>query len=291
MQIPVGNSRVVDVVAHGDSGPALLFHHGTPSCASGYEPWVTAARRAGLRWVSFTRAGYGGSSRLEGRTVADNCADVTAVLDRLDVDRFVAVGWSGGGPHALACGALLAPRCAGVVTLAGVAPLTEAADAGFDFHDGMAAENVAEFAAAERGGAWVRDFLESARGELAAITGSQLATSLGGLVDAPDVAALTGGFADDAAASFREALRLGVDGWVDDDLAFTRPWGFDLAGVDVPVGVWQGEQDRMVPYAHGPFLTSRLPDARAHLFPDEGHLSLALGRFDDVIAEARSFLD
>jgi len=85
-------------------------------------------------------------------------------------------------------------------------------------------------------------------------------------------------------------VRVSVDGWIDDDLAFTRPWGFELDEVTVPVSLWQGDQDRMVPYAHGPFQARLLPDVRAHLLPGEGHLSIPLGRFDEVLAEARTFL-
>ena len=101
---------------------------------------------------------------------------------------------------------------------------------------------------------------------------------------------LTGEFADDLAASFREGLRVSVDGWADDDFAFTRDWGFDLAEVGVPVSLWQGTDDRMVPFAHGGFLAERLPDVRSHLLEGEGHLSIVLGKFDEMIAEARSLV-
>jgi pimeloyl-ACP methyl ester carboxylesterase len=291
MLLTLADGRDLDVVTHGTSGPALLFHHGTPWAAEQSPAWVEAAAAVGFRWVSVSRPGYGDSSRREGRSVADNNSDVTEVLDRLGVDRFVAAGWSGGGPHALACGARLAPRCAGVVLLAGVAPFTEAYDAGFDWLDGMGPENHAEFGAAGAGEAVLREFLAPEAEALRSVTGPEVGESLGGLVDEADLAVLTGEYAEHTAECFRTALRHGVDGWLDDDLAFVRPWGFTLADVCVPVAVWQGEQDRMVPYGHGPFQAVRLPDARTHLLPGEGHLSIVLGLFEQIVAEAATFVD
>jgi pimeloyl-ACP methyl ester carboxylesterase len=289
-QIPVADERVVDVVANDIDGPALLFHHGTPGSAIVYPPYVRAAADAGLRWVSYSRAGYGESTRYPGRSVADNCADVAAILAHLRVDRFVAAGWSGGGPHALACGALLAPQCAAVLCLAGVAPLLDAEQSGLDWYDGMGPENHEEFHAALAGERELREYLDPERTQLVDITGEQVAAALGGLVDEADKAVLTGEFADDLAASFREGLRVSVDGWLDDDFAFTRDWGFDLAEVDVPVSLWQGTDDRMVPFAHGGFLAERLPNVRSHLLDGEGHLSIVLGKFEEMIAEARALL-
>ena len=109
--------------------------------------------------------------------------------------------------------------------------------------------------------------------------------AFGDLVSAVDVAALTGDFAAYVAASFRQALANGIWGWLDDDLAFTRPWGFDLASINVPVVVWQGGQDRMVPFAHGQWLAAHLPSARAMLLPAEGHLSIAVDKFGEIIGE------
>lgn len=290
MQLSLPDGRFLDVMVHGSHGPAIVFHHGTPSAAEMYEPWVSAAAALDLRWVSFSRPGYGRSTRRAGRSVADNCTDVQAVLDELGIERFVAMGWSGGGPHALACGALLAPRCAGVVTLASVAPLDGATAAGLDWYAGMGPENHDEFGAALAGAGALRTYLEPEGQQLAAITGPEVAAALGGLVDQADRAVLTGRFADSVADNFREAVRAGIDGWLDDDLAFVRSWGFPLGAVEVPVSLWQGRDDRMVPYSHGPFLAQRLPDVRAHLLADEGHLSIALGSFDQVIGEARSFV-
>jgi pimeloyl-ACP methyl ester carboxylesterase len=112
-----------------------------------------------------------------------------------------------------------------------------------------------------------------------------VAAALGDLVSPVDVAVLTGDFAAYVAASFRQALANGIWGWFDDDLAFTRPWGFDLDSIGVPVVVWQGGQDRMVPFAHGRWLAAHLPSARAKLLLEEGHLSIAVDKFDEIIGE------
>ena len=223
--------------------------------------------------------------------MADNCDDVIEVLDALGVDRFVAAGWSGGGPHALACGARLAPRCAGVLTLAGVAPLDVMTDAGRGL---VGRHGTGEPAGVRASRARARPplqaWLTDLRPHFVDVTAEHIVDSLGTLIDAPDKAVLTGDFADYMAGTFREALRVGVDGWLDDDLAFMRGWGFALEDVRTPVSLWQGGMDRMVPYAHGPFQAARLADVRTHLLPDDGHLSIPLGRLDEVLADVVAML-
>ena len=106
------------------------------------------------------------------------------------------------------------------------------------------------------------------------MTGDKVAASFGDLASAVDQAALTGMYAEWVAAGFRQSVRHGVWGWFDDDMAFLRPWGFDLAAIQRPVAIWQGAQDRMVPFAHGRWLAAHIPGARVHLYDDEGHISL-----------------
>jgi pimeloyl-ACP methyl ester carboxylesterase len=93
------------------------------------------------------------------------------------------------------------------------------------------------------------------------------------------------------AASFREAVRVSVDGWLDDDLAFTRPWGFGLAEITVPTMIWQGSADLMVPFAHGQWLAAQLPGASVHLEEGEGHLSVGIGALDQMLDELVSACD
>jgi pimeloyl-ACP methyl ester carboxylesterase len=125
-------------------------------------------------------------------------------------------------------------------------------------------------------------FLDSAAAALGTVTGADVAKALGGLVIAADQAALTGEFADYVAAALRASMNTGIAGWRDDDLAFVKDWGFSLDPA-APVAIWQGDQDKMVPFAHGQWLAASIPGARAHLLPGEGHLSLTVSSLDRIL--------
>jgi pimeloyl-ACP methyl ester carboxylesterase len=234
-----------------------------------------------VRLVIYARPGYGGSSPAPGRQVADVAADVAAILDELGERDFVTIGWSGGGPHALASARLLPERCLAAATMAGVAPYP--AD-GLDWLAGMADDNVGEFTAALHGEAELTDLLTVMRPILQELTAEQMADGLGDLVSAADKAALPGELADYLVASFRSGLQPGIDGWRDDDLAFVQDWGLSL-GAGAPVAVWQGDQDRMVPLAHGTWLARHLPAARTHIIAGAGHLSLPPDEVIDDLLE------
>ena len=269
-------------VAGPDGAPVIVSHHGTPGSAHPLPAHVRAAAERGHRFVTTSRPGYAASTRQPGRSVADVAADTAAVLDHLGVDSCLTMGSSGGGPHALACGALLPDRVRGVLVIAGVAPYDAE---GLDFMAGMGPENVVEFGAAVAGEERLRAYLEPQQTELAAISPEDVAASLGGLVPPVDVASLTGELAETLATELREGLAFGVDGWLDDDLAFAKPWGFDLADVTVPTYLWQGSEDLMVPFAHGRWLADHLPGAVVHLEQGEGHLSIGVGAIDRMLDE------
>lgn len=281
LTLPDGRGLEIAVSGPAD-GPVLLFHHGTPGSRSQGRHMQRAAHARGLRLVTYSRAGYGGSSRRPGRMVADVGADMAALLDHLGVARCFVGGWSGGGPHALATAAVLPERVDGVLLIAGVAPYGVA---GLDFLAGMGQDNIEEFGAALEGEDSVRAFLEAVAPELRAADAQGLVGSLASLLPEVDRAVLTDEYGQDVAASFHDALRVGVDGWVDDDLAFTRPWGFDLGGLQRPSFLWQGTADLMVPFAHGEWLADHVAGVRAHLLPDEGHLSVGLGHIDAMLDE------
>jgi pimeloyl-ACP methyl ester carboxylesterase len=208
-------------------------------------------------------------------------ADTDAVLAALGADRCLTMGWSGGGPHTLACGARL-DAAAAVLVVAGVAPYE--AD-GLDWMAGMGEDNVVEFSAALQGEGQLRPYLREQAELLRNIGADDIVSSMQSLLPDVDRAALTGEFGEDVAASFREAVRVSVDGWLDDDLAFAKPWGFSLGEISVPTMIWQGSADLMVPFAHGQWLASQLPAAAAHLEDDEGHLSVGLGKLDAMLDE------
>lgn len=273
--------RVLEVELDGPAdGEVVMLHTGTPQAGTLFGPLVEAGAERGLRHLAYSRPGYAGSQRHQGRTVADCAADVTAILDQLRIGRFFVLGWSGGGPHALACAALLGDRVGAAGTIAGVAPLD--AD-GLDWLAGMGAENIAEFAAAAAGDAQLLSYLEEQAAELAGATGGELEAALGDLLSEVDKGVLTGEFADYLAESARRGLENGPWGWFDDDRAFSRDWGFDLGAIECPVSIWQGGQDRFVPYAHGEWLASHVSGARPELYPDQGHLSLGLGGYGDIL--------
>jgi len=275
-------ARSLDVLSGGAAdGPALILHHGTPSDATLFSGWDEAARVHGLRLFSISRPGYATSSRRRGRTVADVADDVALVLDRFAVPWFVTAGWSGGGPHALASASFLGPRCRAAATLAGVGPY---AIPDLDFLDGMGPENHAEFGAALRGEDALRAWLGENAADFAQVTGPEIVSAFGGLISQVDKDALAGSVADAFAATMRRALAGGFDGWIDDDLAFIEPWGFPLASIGVPVTVWQGDLDLMVPAAHGAWLASAVPGAVARAAPGHGHISL-ITTFRDAIVD------
>jgi pimeloyl-ACP methyl ester carboxylesterase len=279
--IKTPDGRALEVFAGPPSGGwTLLWQPGTPSGPVAYPPLLAAAAERGIRVVQYARPGYARSDRKPGRTVADAAADIVAVLDVLGVDRCVTVGWSGGGPHALAAAALAPDRVAAAATLAGVAPFDAE---GLDFLAGMGQDNVDEFGAAVAGPDELRAYLEQAARPFVTVTPEEVAAAFGDVVSDVDRASLTGGFAENMAAGLRAALSTGIWGWHDDDMAFVRPWGFDLASIRVPVTVWQGDQDRMVPGAHGRWLAAHLPGVRARLEPAEGHLSLAVAALDRIL--------
>jgi pimeloyl-ACP methyl ester carboxylesterase len=287
LTVATGDDRSLEVLVEGPSdGFPLVYHSGTPSAAVEFEYLSQAAAHSGLRTITFSRPGYGESSPRQGRTVADVTGDVSAVLAALGLEQFVAFGWSGGGPHALACAALMSDSCRGAAILAGAAPYEAP---GLEWLDGMGADNVAEFAAAAAGPDALTAFLSEASEGLADVADDQVAAGLGDLVSDVDKRAITGELASYLAGSLRRSLLHGVSGWRDDDLAFVRPWGFGLDQIAVPVSIWQGRLDRMVPFAHGQWLAEHVRGAHAHLYDDEGHLSLAAqlsAIFADVVSIA-----
>ena len=281
--VRLDDGRDLDVIVGGaDAASALLLINGSPTGVAAWEPEVAGATRHGLRFVTYGRPGYADSTRLIGRSVADAARDVRGLAMDLGIDRLYVLGWSGGGPHALACAALLPDLVAGAATVGGVAPFDAE---GLDWFQGMAPENREEFGAMVAGPAELAAFLERFAADLRDVTGAGVADSLGELVPPVDRAALTGGYADHIAALFRDSVRTGIWGWYDDDYAFFRDWGFDLASIRLPVTIWQGTEDAMVPFAHGRWLADHLPAARPRLLEGEGHLSLAVSSFDRILDE------
>lgn len=281
LSVEAGGRRLNYWVAGSDAGTVLVFQPGTPNPPVRWEALDRAARRHGFRLVSYARPGYSGSTRAQGRRVADAAPDVSVILDHLDADSFVTIGHSGGGPHAIACAALLPNRCLAAGTIGSVAPFH---GYGGDWMEGMAEENIAEFEMALGGIGGLVPYLTHELEGFATADGSDFASALGDLVSASDRKAMTGEFAEMVAAAFRRASVDGLYGWVDDDLALVKPWGFELRSIEVPVTLWHGRKDRMVPIAHGEWLHDRIPGSRARFLDEDGHLSPLLG-MDEILSD------
>lgn len=278
--IETPDGRTLEVHEAGDpNGLPVVVHHGTPMSGLAYEAHVALAHEQGLRLVGYDRPGYGRSTRDPGRDVAACVADVHAIADALDLDRFASWGISGGGPHVLACAALCDDRLTAVASLAAVAPFE--AD-GLDWFEGMGEGNHVEFGKTLEGEDALRPFLDEEAEGMRNVSPEELAETMLTLLGPEDRAVLTGALAEHMHEAALHGFEESVDGWVDDDLAFARPWGFDLAAIRRPVLLLQGEDDRFVPGAHGHWLASRVPGVEARLTPNDGHLTLIERRMREV---------
>jgi pimeloyl-ACP methyl ester carboxylesterase len=282
LTMPDGRQLEAWIEGPRDAAATLVFHNGTPSSGLPYGPDLEACAARGVRWVSWSRPGYGDSTRQPGRSVADVVADARAILDQLGVDRAYFAGWSGGGPHALACAALMPERVIATALTASVAPYPAE---GLDYLAGMGAENVEEFSAALAGPEALIPFKEKAWPIFRDVTAEDVAAAFGDLIDDVDRGSLKADFAAYVAAAFGGALRNNYWGWFDDDLAFVKPWGFDLGSIGGPVHVWQGAHDRMVPFGHGQWLAAHIAGAIPHLLAEHGHLTLVVDSFPPILDE------
>jgi pimeloyl-ACP methyl ester carboxylesterase len=249
-------------------GYPIFLLHGTPGSRSGPAPRSSVLYRLGVRLICYDRPGYGKSTRHPRRRVLDAARDVAAIADELRLSEFSVVGRSGGGPHALACAALLPERVRKAAVLVSVAP----SDAhGLDWYDGMADSNVEEYGRA-RHGADVLAAELSARSELIREDPEFLLQFLEPELTAPDRRILR----DPAirrllTGTYAEALRQGPEGWIDDVLAFRESWGFSLKAIEVPVLLWHGADDVFSPVAHTHWLASQIPGAEVEVQHGAAH--------------------
>ncbi len=262
LEVRLPDGRVLHAYDAGGSGDAasklaVFWHHGTPNIGAPPEPLFATAERLGIRWMSYDRPGYGGSTPHADRDVASAAGDVSAVADALGIDRFAVMGHSGGGPHALACAALLPERVVGVVSVAGLAPFGAE---GLDWFAGMTASGVASLSAALEGRA------------------AKEAHEQSGVVYDPefmpaDLDALAGEWSW-LGSVVTPAVAAGPGGLIADDLAYVSPWGFDAAHIACPALFVHGGKDRVVPCAHSEWLAKRCRSAELRLSPEDGHISI-----------------
>ncbi len=279
LPVPTVDGRMLTAAAYGPhDGSPVISLHGTPGSRLQPPPDLAVLERTGTRLITYDRPGYGASTRQPGRRVADAAADIATVADAFAVQHFAVCGYSGGGPHALAAAALLSERVTRCAAVASIAPMDAV---GLDFFAGMSAGNLEEFDQALAG----RETLEAALDPVAGAVAEDIYAFLAALradlphvdavvLDRPDVTRLL-------ASSISEGLRPGPGGWVDDDLALTAPWGFDVDSITVPVGVWHGTLDTLVPVGHAGWLAQAIQGAEGHLVVGAGHLG-TLDQLADV---------
>lgn len=255
--VNLGSGALLHGYDTGEGHLAVMWHHGTPNIGTPPEPLFGLSQELGLRWISYDRPGYGGSSRLANRDIASAARFAAAIADDRGIDQFAVVGHSGGGPHALACAALLPDRVRGVVSAAGLAPF-DATDS--DWFAGMYHGGGTELRAAVAGPAELAAVLQSGDFDPEMFTAS-------------DHRALTGDWKW-LNSVVGPALQNGPGGMIDDDLAYVRTWGFDPTSIAVPALIMHGAQDRIVPISHGEALVAMIPSARAIWGPTDGHLSV-----------------
>ncbi|MEQ4715812.1 alpha/beta hydrolase [Nonomuraea sp. B19D2] len=250
-------------------GTPIFLLHGTPGSRLGPSPRAQVLYRLGVRLITFDRPGYGLSDRMPSRTVASIAADVAAIADALEIDRFAVVGRSGGAPHALACAALLPERTRRAAALVSLAPHSAE---GLDWFAGMAESNVLEYLVARTGPHLAATRLTSLANQIRADPESKVLSigQEGGRADRRIVS--DHGLRRMMVRNFTEALRHSADGWVDDVLAFSSDWGFDPAVIRVPTLVWHGENDVFAPVGHARWLGRRIPNATVCIQRGLAHL-------------------
>jgi pimeloyl-ACP methyl ester carboxylesterase len=268
-ELTAGGGRVLRYCCYGPAdGLPVVSLAGTPGTRWERPDVISAFERAGLRVVVPDRPGYGGSTRQPGRTVADVAADVQMIADAHGWPRFAVTGFSGGSPHALACAALLAGR---VICCAAVAAPVPASAAGAVFFAGRTPGQTEDFRLALRGEpALLRAYLQARASDAMAQFEADGPAPPSGPAHTSSCASGQPAADPGRTARIRAMFLGGLDGWVDDDIALVRPWGFDLASISVPVSIWHGTRDTRVPRAHTDWLLAHLPSAQGYEHPG-GH--------------------
>ncbi|MFF0294236.1 alpha/beta fold hydrolase [Kitasatospora sp. NPDC004614] len=266
------------------TGRPVFLLHGTPGSRVGPAPRSAVLARMRVRLISFDRPGYGESTRLPGRRVRAAAEDVTTIADALGLDRFAVVGRSGGGPHALACAALLPDRVVRAATQVSLAPRD--AD-GLDWFDGMTPSNERAYRQAELGQPRIAGPFQ-VRSQVIRRDPAQLIRNLVPELTPPDRTVVADiGIRRMLQSTYRQAFRYGADGWIDDVLAFIANWGFAVDTIRVPVRIWHGADDKFSPVGHSSWLADHIPGAQLYMEPGAGHFG-ALKEMTDAIRWAAS---
>ena len=278
--IRLADGRRLGVAYHGDpAGDPVFVCHGTPASRLGHDFTDAAARQRRLRIICLDRPGIGLSDPKPDRTVGGFADDVAAVADQLGHERFAVLGYSGGGPYALACGARLPDRVTVSVLMAGVGPLDRPGA-----REGLGKTDLQLVTMIERHPRRASLFLRlMVRG--ARISPKSAVKSFRKEVSAVDQAAIDE-IGPGMLAFFVEAFRQGPAGPILDYKLWAEPWDFALEDVAVPVHIWQGTDDNLVPMGHAEDMARRIPNSTLHPLPRTGHVSIQghIGEILDSVA-------
>jgi len=263
--VHTGDGRLLDALVSGPpDGTVLVLHTGTP-CGLVPLPAGLDPAPMGIRTVLYARPGYGRSTPQAGRIVADVAGDTAAILDALGADKFFNLGWSGGGPFALACDALLADRCLATAVIAGIAPYTEA-EASSPVRAWYEADEDNQLAFSGD----IEGFRQAVDAFVAQLANTEAENIAAETNSDADRRFFSQGYAEWVASFVRAAGVSGSHGAADDYLATFRDWGFPLTGIR-QVTLWQGTEDHFVPPFHAEWLKDHLPQAELRILEGEGH--------------------
>ncbi|MFF4245012.1 alpha/beta fold hydrolase [Streptomyces sp. NPDC001822] len=268
-RVRTADGRHLMVERQGDPrGRPVFLLHGMPGSRLGPAPRGMVLYQRKTQLITYDRPGYGGSDRLPGRRVRDVVEDVRAIADSLGLERFAVVGRSGGAPHALACAALMPERVTRGAALVSLAPWDAV---GLDWFDGMAASNVLAYSTAAADPDGLAESFISRSAEIRQNPVRLLDDLRRELTDSDRTVVNDAGIRTMLLANYREGLRTSAYGWIDDAIAFCRPWGFDPAEIRCPVMLWHGVKDVFSPVGHSRWLAGRIPGATTVLEPAAAH--------------------
>jgi pimeloyl-ACP methyl ester carboxylesterase len=276
--LTLSDGRRLEFYTSGDSGPAILFHHGTAGDASMAGVLADVVDRHGARLISFSRPGYGNSDSLPGRSVSYCVNDIQELFQALDIGQFVTVGWSAGAPHGLALAAGMPEQCRGVAAVACVGVKDE------HFAEGMSDLTLGVLDLAMHNEPALRQWIAENQAMLLVENGRVLEETMAPLLSEPDRVAMSEGLSDYLAESFRRGMT-GIEGWVGDQLTLVNDWGFSLEDIGCSVSYWCGDQDTIIPDSHSFRLAQATPVSALHHCNQEGHYSILWNRREKIICD------
>jgi pimeloyl-ACP methyl ester carboxylesterase len=282
-RLRLADGRTLACLELGDpSGAPVLYFHGFPGSRLEARVAATAAARLGVRLLSVDRPGFGQSTFHPGRRIGSWAADIGALADQLALERFSIMGVSGGAPYALACAARLAHRLVRVALVCPLGPLDVAGGKA-----GMLAQDRLMLVLAAHAAPLARGVVHMLARWMRRDADRYVRFMIAGMVSPDRDLFADPGYRSLVQESTAEALRQGGQGAACELTLIARPWDFRLQDVSIPVSLWQGLADQILPAAMARRLAAALPACNPRYFPGEGHLSLVVRHIGEVLAELR----